>query len=69
LSSHYERGKWVEVILPSLVLIMKKMVWRWWSGLSFPFFYFFEREREKRTRGKWLCLLMLSSKFTNLTIS
>jgi len=41
--------------------------WRWWSGLSFPFFYFFEREREKRTRGKWLCLLMLSSKFTPLT--
>jgi hypothetical protein len=43
------------------------MVWRWWSGLSFPFFYFFEREREKRTReGKWLCLLMLGSKFTPL---
>jgi hypothetical protein len=43
------------------------MVRMWWSGLSFPFFYFFEREREKRTRGKWLCLLMLSSKFTPLT--
>jgi hypothetical protein len=32
------------------------MVWRGWSGLSFPVFYFFEREREKRNKREMALL-------------